>query len=104
MSGVMSSLLRRCRAPLRPSAGLVVVGVAAAVAQPLIGGAGNDSLRVGSGRDVVQGGPGGDAISAVDKNRDTIDRGLGRDRVRADRIDRLRTCEQKSFPRRASRR
>ena len=66
------------------------------------GGAGDDVVSGGSGADVLSGGPGADKVSGwagndridtVDGRRDTVDCGLGRDRVRADRSDRLKRCE-----------
>ena len=60
------------------------------------GGSGNDRITAGGG-DRVSGGSGNDAISARNRRRDRIDCGSGRrDRVRADRRDRLRRCERVS--------
>ena len=60
----------------------------------LAGGSGNDRLNGGSGRDRLSGGSGNDRIIAADRRRDLVDCGPGRDRVRADRFDRLRRCER----------
>jgi Ca2+-binding RTX toxin-like protein len=56
------------------------------------GGAGRDLLVGGSAPDLLDGGPGGDRIRARDGKRDTITCGGGRDRVRADRKDKLTGC------------
>jgi hypothetical protein len=56
------------------------------------GGAGRDLLIGGSVPDLLDGGPGGDRIRARDHKRDTIFCGGGRDRVRADRKDKLTGC------------
>jgi hypothetical protein len=62
-----------------------------------------DCLRGGSGADEIKGGPGGDGISAGsgsdrvnirDGSRDVVHCGGGRDRVKVDRLDVLRGCEQ----------
>lgn len=60
----------------------------------LRGSRGDDVLRPGRGRDRVIAGAGDDVIFARDGERDVIDCGPGRDRVRADRRDVLRRCEQ----------
>jgi hypothetical protein len=57
------------------------------------GGKGSDQLYGGTGRDTMQGGLGRDRIFAVDRTRDVIVCGRGRDTVRADRVDRLLGCE-----------
>jgi Ca2+-binding RTX toxin-like protein len=54
----------------------------------------SDEVRGGLGRDRIFGGTGGDSISAVDRRRDVIRCGRGRDRVKADRRDRLPGCER----------
>jgi Ca2+-binding RTX toxin-like protein len=54
---------------------------------------GADSIRAGQGRDLIFGGPGRDRINSRDSIRDTVRCGAGRDRVKADRRDRLRGCE-----------
>ena len=60
----------------------------------LIGGPGADTLDGGEGVDLLDGGGGRDVIAAVDGTRDLVRCGPGRDRVRADRVDRLRGCER----------
>ena len=60
----------------------------------LIGGPGADTLHGGTGIDLLDGGGGRDAIVAVDRTRDVVRCGPGRDRVRADRVDRLSGCER----------
>jgi Ca2+-binding RTX toxin-like protein len=61
----------------------------------IAGNSGNDVLRAGKGRDRVSGGSGKDTVFARDGRRDRVDCGGGRkDRVRADRADRLRRCER----------
>jgi hypothetical protein len=57
------------------------------------GGKGSDQLYGGAGRDTVQGGLGRDRIFAVDRTRDVIACGGGRDTVRADRVDKILGCE-----------
>jgi uncharacterized repeat protein (TIGR01451 family) len=60
----------------------------------LFGGAGNDRLQGGAGRDILDGGRGNDTIFARDKAVDTIRCGAGRDKVTADRKDKVsRDCE-----------
>lgn len=61
----------------------------------LDGGAGNDRLAGGPGRNRYAGGPGNDVINAANGRREIVDCGSGRrDRVTADRGDRLRRCER----------
>jgi Ca2+-binding RTX toxin-like protein len=57
------------------------------------GGSGNDRLSGGAGADAFDAGAGNDAIDARDRRRETIRCGSGRDRVAADRNDRLIGCE-----------
>jgi hypothetical protein len=68
----------------------------------LLGGTGNDRLRGGDGRDALLGGTGrdrfiagsgSDRITARDGLPEHVACGSGRDRVRADRRDRLFGCE-----------
>jgi Ca2+-binding RTX toxin-like protein len=60
----------------------------------IAGNSGNDVLRAGKGRDRIWGGSGNDRIVTRDGRRDRVDCGRGKkDRVRADRADRLRRCE-----------
>lgn len=61
----------------------------------LNGGAGNDRITAGPGRNKVSGGAGNDAINVRNHRRDVVNCGKGRkDRVVADRVDRLRGCER----------
>lgn len=61
----------------------------------LSGGKGADRIDAGKGTDRVRGGSGDDRIRVADGKRDRVDCGPGRrDRVRADRSDRLRRCER----------
>ncbi len=60
----------------------------------LNGGSGADSLKGGKGSDRLLGGAGADSISAKDGKRDRVDCGKGRDKVKADRGDRLIGCER----------
>jgi Ca2+-binding RTX toxin-like protein len=61
----------------------------------LRGGAGHDAISPGAGNDRVNGGSGGDTINARDGERDRVDCGSGRDRVYADRTDRVASnCER----------
>lgn len=57
------------------------------------GDSGNDRLRGGRGNDRIVGGSGNDRIGARDGKRDRIDCGRGRDRLDADKRDRVRRCE-----------
>ena len=61
----------------------------------LVGNGGKDRLNGGSGKDRIRGGAGSDRINSVDGKRDIVNCGTGRDRVKADRKDRLRRCEKK---------
>ncbi len=61
----------------------------------LQGGRGGDRLNGGKGSDKLKGGGGGDRIKAKDGERDAIRCGPGRDRVKADRKDRIsKGCER----------
>ena len=63
----------------------------------LLGRYGNDRLTGGPGRDRISGNSGNDTIRARDGERDSIRCGDGRDRVSADRIDRVaHDCERVS--------
>ena len=66
----------------------------------LRGEAGADLLRGGPGVDRLDGGPGRDRLDSRDGRREVVRCGTGRDRVRADRRDRLVGCEQTRLPRR----
>jgi hypothetical protein len=60
----------------------------------LAGGGGNDSLNGGKGVDRMNGGAGNDSLRSRDGARDTVDCGKGKDKVIADKRDRLRGCER----------
>lgn len=60
----------------------------------LTGGPGRDRLHAGGGENRLSGGSGGDYFDSVNGTRDRVNCGPGRDRGRADRIDRLRSCER----------
>jgi Ca2+-binding RTX toxin-like protein len=51
----------------------------------LRGGSGNDRLIGGGGSDRLEGGSGDDILIALDRQRDLLDGGVGRDRAHADR-------------------
>jgi Ca2+-binding RTX toxin-like protein len=61
----------------------------------LNGGTGNDTLIGNGGKDSLVGGPGNDAINARDGVRELVKCGPGKDRVKADKKDRLSGCEKK---------
>ena len=63
----------------------------------LYGEAGRDRIVGGGGRNIIDGGTGNDSIEARNGERDRIACGTGRDRVRADRFDRLNSCETVSY-------
>jgi hypothetical protein len=63
-------------------------------ADRVFGGHGRDLLRGGPGRDKLLGGEGHDSLHSRDGRRDVVLCGAGRDRVRADPIDRLLACER----------
>jgi RTX calcium-binding nonapeptide repeat (4 copies) len=60
----------------------------------LRGDAGNDRVIGGPGEDLLDGGWGKDTIDAVDRKRDTVTCGTGRDSARVDRIDSVAGCER----------
>ncbi len=60
----------------------------------LRGEGGRDTLEGGGGRDKVRGGNGNDRIDARGGGRDVIRCGRGADRVKADRRDKLKSCEK----------
>lgn len=62
-------------------------------ADRLRGGSGADRLKGGRGRDSLKGDSGRDSIDVRDGQRDRVDCGSGRDKVKADKKDRLRRCE-----------
>ncbi|MDP1848105.1 MAG: calcium-binding protein [Solirubrobacteraceae bacterium] len=63
----------------------------------LFGEAGTDRIVGGPGVNRIDGGSGNDSIDARNGRRDRVICGTGRDRVRADRIDRLNGCERVTF-------
>src|SRR3954451_3659206 len=60
----------------------------------LTGGSGNDVLTGGAGTNSYDAGRGNDVVNAANGRRETVRCGPGRDRVRADRRDRLVGCER----------
>ena len=68
----------------------------------LLGGKGNDKLNGGPGKDKLLAGPGRDVVNAVDGQKDKVDCGKGKDKVRADSKDVLKGCEKKTVKRRGS--
>lgn len=60
----------------------------------VLGKGGGDRLTGGSGKDHIAGGRGADRIRSRDGRRDVVNCGPGRDRVRADKADRLHACER----------
>ncbi len=61
----------------------------------LVGGAGSDLLNGGGGQDTLLGSGGADTLYARDGVRDVVNGGLGRDRARVDRADRLKSVERR---------
>jgi Ca2+-binding RTX toxin-like protein len=59
----------------------------------LNGGKGNDTLVGNGGKDSLIGGPGNDTINSRDGVAELVRCGSGRDKVRADKKDRLSACE-----------
>jgi hypothetical protein len=68
----------------------------------LLSNGGDDEITAGPGRDLIASGPGRDLVGSrdfkslsptPDPERDWVDCGTSRDRVRADRRDRVRGCE-----------
>jgi Ca2+-binding RTX toxin-like protein len=60
----------------------------------LDGGPGKDKLTGGSGKDTFSGGAGNDTIKSKDGIRETVNCGRGRDKVTADKRDKLVGCEK----------
>ena len=61
----------------------------------LKGGSGNDKLSGGKGKNSYSAGSGNDAVSAANGKKEKVDCGSGkRDRVTADRKDKLKGCER----------
>ncbi len=67
----------------------------------ICGGRSADKLIGGPGEDSFDAGPGRDNVDAADGVAETVNCGSGRDRVKADRSDRLRGCERKRLVGRA---
>jgi plastocyanin/Ca2+-binding RTX toxin-like protein len=63
----------------------------------LVGGAGNDTLIGGKGKDSFSGGSGNDTINSRDGIAETVNCGAGKDKVKADKKDKLHACETKSL-------
>jgi Ca2+-binding RTX toxin-like protein len=61
----------------------------------LDGGAGKDKLTGGKGKDTFSGGAGNDTINSKDGIRETVNCGKGRDKVKADKRDKLKSCERR---------
>jgi Ca2+-binding RTX toxin-like protein len=70
----------------------------------LTGGRGNDVLVGGSQVNAYDAGPGNDYVNSRNRKRELVLCGSGRDRARADRRDRLRSCERVTPSRRQKRR
>lgn len=69
----------------------------------LVAGRGRDRLVGGAGRDSFDAGPDNDRVNSRDGIRETVRCGPGKDRVLADRSDRLFGCESAQVPRRGQR-
>ncbi len=61
----------------------------------LLGGKGNDRLSAGEGKNSLSGGSGNDRINAVNRRRDKVNCGSGRDVATTDRADRVRGCDRR---------
>jgi hypothetical protein len=60
----------------------------------LYGGTGNDNINAGSGRSlVIKAGDGNDTINSKNGKAETVDCGKGSDTVKADKSDKLKSCE-----------
>lgn len=59
----------------------------------LSGGAGNDKLSGGSGKNTYSGGAGNDNINSKNRKKESVSCGKGRDKVKADEVDKLKGCE-----------
>jgi Ca2+-binding RTX toxin-like protein len=62
----------------------------------LDGGPGNDKLNGGKGKDTFVGGRGNDTINSKDGVAEKVNCGKGRDKVKADRKDKLVGCEKRT--------
>ena len=60
----------------------------------VLGGGGNDNISGGAAKDAIDAGAGNDVINSRDRVVETVRCGRGRDRVAADKKDRLRGCER----------
>ncbi len=72
-------------------------------ANRMFGEAGNDRIVAGTGLNAIDGGSGNDVIEARNGRRDSIRCGTGRDRVRAERVDRLSGCESVDYTKKGAR-
>lgn len=63
----------------------------------LSGGAGKDRLTGGAGKDSFNAGSGNDVVNSRDGIAEAVNCGAGKDRVKADKKDKLRSCESKSL-------
>jgi Ca2+-binding RTX toxin-like protein len=60
----------------------------------LLGGVGNDNINGGSGHNLgIKGGDGNDTINSKNGKAETVDCGKGTDTVKADKSDKLKSCE-----------
>ena len=62
----------------------------------LNGGKGNDKLNGNGGKDSLVGGPGNDTINSKDGVTELVKCGPGRDKVKADKKDKLSGCEKRT--------
>ena len=62
----------------------------------LDGGPGNDKLNGGKGKDTFTAGAGNDTINSKDGVAEKVDCGKGRDKVKADKKDKLKGCEKRT--------
>ena len=62
----------------------------------LDGGAGNDTLIGGKGKDAFTAGAGNDTINSKDGTVETVNCGKGKDKVKADKKDKLKGCEKRT--------
>jgi Ca2+-binding RTX toxin-like protein len=63
----------------------------------LTGGAGGDTITGGKAKDTILAGAGNDSVNSKDGVKETVNCGKGRDKVKADRKDRLIGCEKKTL-------
>jgi hypothetical protein len=62
----------------------------------LDGGKGKDKLTGGKGKDTFVGGPGNDTINSKDGIAEKVNCGAGKDKVKADKKDKLKGCEKRT--------